>query len=122
MRGVNDGEAVELLRFCLDHGYQLRFIEQMPLDAQHGWERTEMITAGEVMDRLSGAFTLTPDPTGSPDRASPDPWIRCRTRSASPRVPGRAVNPAPNIGAQTAQTLVHIAVNLARSVEIPSIP
>ena len=39
MRGVNDGEAAGLLRYCLDHGYQLRFIEQMPLDAQHGWRR-----------------------------------------------------------------------------------
>ena len=33
MRGVNDGEARDLLRFCLAHGYELRFIEQMPLDA-----------------------------------------------------------------------------------------
>jgi GTP 3',8-cyclase len=40
MRGVNDHEAAPLLRFCLDRGYQLRFIEQMPLDAQHGWRRT----------------------------------------------------------------------------------
>ena len=41
MRGVNDHEAAALLRFCLDRGYQLRFIEQMPLDAQHGWRRAE---------------------------------------------------------------------------------
>src|SRR4029453_9419842 len=39
MRGVNDDEAPALLRFALDHGYELRFIEQMPLDAQHGWDR-----------------------------------------------------------------------------------
>src|SRR3954465_12099269 len=63
LRGMNDDEAVPLLRFAVDEGYQLRFIEQMPLDAQHGWERTEMITADEVMERLSTAFTLTPDPT-----------------------------------------------------------
>ncbi len=41
MRGLNDDEAVPLARFCLEHGYQLRFIEQMPLDAQHGWSRDE---------------------------------------------------------------------------------
>ncbi len=63
LRGVNDDEAVPLLRFAVRHGYQLRFIEQMPLDAQHGWERTEMITAGEIMEQLRTAFTLTPDPT-----------------------------------------------------------
>jgi GTP 3',8-cyclase len=61
MRGVNDGEAAELLRFCLDQGYQLRFIEQMPLDAQHGWRRENMVTAAEIMDALSAEFTLTPD-------------------------------------------------------------
>ena len=61
MRGVNDQEAVPLLRFCLERGYQLRFIEQMPLDAQHGWRRAEMVTADEILERLSAEFTLTPD-------------------------------------------------------------
>jgi GTP 3',8-cyclase len=61
MRGVNDHEAVPLLRFCLDRGYQLRFIEQMPLDAQHGWRRAQMVTADEILAALSAEFTLTPD-------------------------------------------------------------
>jgi GTP 3',8-cyclase len=61
MRGVNDHEAVPLLRFCLDQGYQLRFIEQMPLDAQHGWRRAEMITADEIMTALSQEYVLKPD-------------------------------------------------------------
>jgi cyclic pyranopterin phosphate synthase len=60
MRGLNDDEAVPLLRWCVDHGYQLRFIEQMPLDAQHGWQRTNMVTADEILERLAEAFTLTP--------------------------------------------------------------
>jgi GTP 3',8-cyclase len=62
LRGVNDDEAVPLLRFAVEHGYELRFIEQMPLDAQHGWERTEMVTAGEILQALRRAFDLTPDP------------------------------------------------------------
>ncbi|MGO9501967.1 MAG: GTP 3',8-cyclase MoaA [Streptosporangiaceae bacterium] len=61
MRGVNDGEAPELLRFCLEKGYQLRFIEQMPLDAQHGWRRENMVTADEILAALSAQFTLMPD-------------------------------------------------------------
>jgi GTP 3',8-cyclase len=61
MRGVNDDEAVPLLRFCLQHGYQLRFIEQMPLDAQHGWRRADMITADEIVAAVSAEFTLKPD-------------------------------------------------------------
>lgn len=63
MRGVNDDEAPDLLRFALEHGYELRFIEQMPLDAQHGWDRGTMVTAEEILAALNAAFTLTPDPT-----------------------------------------------------------
>jgi cyclic pyranopterin phosphate synthase len=61
MRGVNDAEAAPLLRFCLERGYQLRFIEQMPLDAQHGWRRAEMVTADEILELLSAEFMLTQD-------------------------------------------------------------
>jgi GTP 3',8-cyclase len=60
LRGVNDHEAAPLLRFCLDHRYQLRFIEQMPLDAQHGWRRADMVTADEILAALSAEFSLTP--------------------------------------------------------------
>jgi cyclic pyranopterin phosphate synthase len=61
MRATNDDEAVPLLRYCLERGYELRFIEQMPLDAQHGWKRSEMVTADETFARLSAEFTLAPD-------------------------------------------------------------
>src|SRR5215207_5345083 len=63
MRGVNDHEAVALLEFALEHGYELRFIEQMPLDAQHGWDRATMVTAEEILAQLTSRFTLTPDPS-----------------------------------------------------------
>ncbi len=62
MRGVNDDEAPALLRFALEHGYQLRFIEQMPLDAQHGWDRAAMVTAEEILTGLRTAYELSPDP------------------------------------------------------------
>jgi cyclic pyranopterin phosphate synthase len=65
MRGVNEDEAVPLLRFCLEHGYQLRFIEQMPLDAQHGWQRANMVTADEIQERLAREFTLEPLPSSA---------------------------------------------------------
>ena len=61
MRGVNEGEARDLLRFCVAHGYELRFIEQMPLDAQHGWRRANMVTAEEILTTLSEEFVLKPD-------------------------------------------------------------
>ncbi|MBX6384468.1 MAG: GTP 3',8-cyclase MoaA [Microbispora sp.] len=61
MRGVNEHEAVPLLRYCIGEGYELRFIEQMPLDAQHGWRREEMITADEILGLLKDSFDLTED-------------------------------------------------------------
>ncbi|HEY5788306.1 MAG TPA: GTP 3',8-cyclase MoaA [Microlunatus sp.] len=66
LRGVNDHEAYPLLEWAMRTGVQLRFIEQMPLDAQHAWSRTEMITADEIRERLSAHVTLVED-TG--DRA-----------------------------------------------------
>nr|WP_155369189.1 GTP 3',8-cyclase MoaA [Catellatospora vulcania] len=62
LRGINDDEAPALLRFALAHGYELRFIEQMPLDAQHGWSRDQMITAAEILASLEAEFELSPDP------------------------------------------------------------
>jgi cyclic pyranopterin phosphate synthase len=61
MRGINDDETVPLLQYCLDRGYELRFIEQMPLDAQHGWRREDMVTADEILAELKAGFTLTVD-------------------------------------------------------------
>ena len=52
LRGVNDDQAPELLRWCLEHDYDLRFIEQMPLDAQHSWSREAMVTAEEILAAL----------------------------------------------------------------------
>lgn len=72
MRGVNDDEAADLVEWAGQAGVQLRFIEQMPLDAQHGWSRSEMVTADEVYAAVSARFDLVEDPA---DR---------RTRGAAP--------------------------------------
>lgn len=74
IRGVNEHEAPGLLRFSLDNGYRLRFIEQMPLDAQHGWDRSSMITAEDILDLLRAEFTLTPstEPRGG---APAERWL-----------------------------------------------
>jgi GTP 3',8-cyclase len=62
MRGINDVESPQLLAWALERGYELRFIEQMPLDADHGWTRRNMITAAEIRALLSRDFVLSPDP------------------------------------------------------------
>ena len=75
MRGLNDDEAVPLLRFCLDRSYQLRFIEQMPLDAQHGWRRENMVTAEEILQSLSAEFSLTPDDASARGSAPAETYL-----------------------------------------------
>jgi cyclic pyranopterin phosphate synthase len=70
MRGVNDHEAAPMLRWALEEGVQLRFIEQMPLDAQHGWRRSEMVTAAETLARLRTEFSLVVDPVHAAARGS----------------------------------------------------
>lgn len=59
--GLSD--AVDLLRYCLRHGYQLRIIERMPLDGGHDWRRTDMLTADMILGALGEHFDLTPDPS-----------------------------------------------------------
>lgn len=75
MRGVNDDEAPDMLSWALDHGYELRFIEQMPLDAQHGWQRGDMITAEEILTGLRTRFTLTPEPDEARGHAPAERWL-----------------------------------------------
>lgn len=55
-------DAVELLRLCLHHGYQLRIIEQMPLDAGHQWTPEATVPAAQVLAALREHFQLYPDP------------------------------------------------------------
>ena len=68
LRGSNDDEAPTLLAWALAEGYQLRFIEQMPLDAQHAWDRAAMVTADEVLASLREVYELAP--VSDPDRGS----------------------------------------------------
>jgi len=61
-RGVNDHEILDLLHFCLERGYELRFIESMPLDAQHGWSKDTMVPAEEILATIRAEHELTPEP------------------------------------------------------------
>ncbi len=92
--GLDD--AVPLLRFCLEHGYQLRIIEQMPLDAGHHWQRDQTIGADAILTHAAQPLRLagpTPSPAdrlprncgGSTAARPPSASSRpCPTRSAAP--------------------------------------
>ncbi len=81
MPGLNDDQAPELLRWALAGGYQLRFIEQMPLDADNRWTREGTITAAEIREKLSAEYVL-----GSVAEARGDSPLSCGrcTRSVLP--------------------------------------
>ncbi len=74
LRGTNDDEAVPLLRWALREGYRLRFIEQMPLDPHGTWQRSDMVTAEEILTALRGEFELRERPGTSRGSAPAQTW------------------------------------------------
>jgi len=60
VRDGNVDEATRLLDWALRHGYRLRFIEHMPLDADHLWTRDEMVTAEEILALIEKEYVLRP--------------------------------------------------------------
>ena len=75
LRGLNDDEAVGLTRWALSHGYQLRFIEQMPLGPRERWERNTMVTAADILASLSAELSITPAPTAIRGNAPAETWL-----------------------------------------------
>ena len=69
MPQVNSDEAPGLLRWALNGGFELRFIEQMPLDAQGQWNRSRMVTASDILAALTTHFDLRP--VGAPRGSAP---------------------------------------------------
>ncbi len=61
--------APDLLRWCLDRGLQLRFIEAMPLDAEGSWDRDDYVTAAEMLEVLGKSFAL--ESVGREDPGAP---------------------------------------------------
>ncbi len=66
LKGINGDESVALVEWALKEGLNLRFIEQMPLDAGGIWSRSDLITADQIFADLSTRYELTPvDDRGS---------------------------------------------------------
>jgi cyclic pyranopterin phosphate synthase len=67
-------DAPALLAWAIEHGCRLRFIEQMPLDADEAWRRDNMVDAAEQLAELRARFVL--DPVGREDPAAPaEEWL-----------------------------------------------
>jgi cyclic pyranopterin phosphate synthase len=70
IRGETENDVVPLAHFAREHGLELRFIEYMPLDAGHLWEREKVLFAADILDLLTCEFgPLTP--VADPDPRAP---------------------------------------------------
>ena len=58
--GTNDDELVEFARWSRETGYEVRFIEYMPLDAEHAWERAKVVPSARILETIAGTFPLSP--------------------------------------------------------------
>ena len=72
MRGVNDDEIVDFAAFARDTGRPVRFIEYMPLDADHAWERPDVVPGEEILSRVAEVWPLEPSSTRDDDPAPAD--------------------------------------------------
>ena len=60
MRGFNQHDALPLARWAREEGFELRFIEWMPLDFQHTWSREKLVPASEILDAIHAELPLEP--------------------------------------------------------------
>jgi cyclic pyranopterin phosphate synthase len=58
MKGFNDDEAVPLARWGREHGYEVRFIEWMPLDFGHTWSREKLVPAKDTLEAIHAHFPI----------------------------------------------------------------
>ena len=66
LRDTNDDEVADFAAYARSTGYEIRFIEYMPLDAQHAWERAKVVPGREVLDRIGERFPLVAEPHDDP--------------------------------------------------------
>jgi cyclic pyranopterin phosphate synthase len=66
MRGFNDDEALPLARWARERGYELRFIEWMPLDFGRTWDRSKLVPAAEILEAIGAELPIELAPGQDP--------------------------------------------------------
>jgi cyclic pyranopterin phosphate synthase len=62
MRGFTEDEAIPFARFAREHPYEVRFIEFMPLDADHSWTPDSVLSGDEIRAAIDAVYPLEPEP------------------------------------------------------------
>ncbi|HEY3215786.1 MAG TPA: GTP 3',8-cyclase MoaA [Candidatus Eisenbacteria bacterium] len=81
MRCFNEDEAVPLARWGREQGYEVRFIEWMPLDFGHSWSREKLVPAAEILRQIDDEFPL--EPARDRDPSAPATLYRYRDGQGS---------------------------------------
>lgn len=58
VRGHNEDEVADFAEFARTHDVKMRFIEFMPLDSGHDWQREQVVSGREIRERISERFPL----------------------------------------------------------------
>jgi len=69
VRGLNDDEIIPMARFFKERGIELRFIEYMDVGTVNDWEWEKVVSAEEILQRLSEEFSFEPLPKKPEDTA-----------------------------------------------------
>jgi cyclic pyranopterin phosphate synthase len=73
IRGLTEAEIVPLVEFARARGMEMRFIEYMPLDAEHRWDHDQVLTGAEIRRRLEAELgPLEPLSGGDPSQPAAD--------------------------------------------------
>jgi cyclic pyranopterin phosphate synthase len=62
LRGFTEDEAIPFAHFAREHPYEVRFIEFMPLDADHNWTPDQVLTGEEIRAAIHAVFPLEAEP------------------------------------------------------------
>jgi GTP 3',8-cyclase len=57
-RGVNDDEILDLVTFCREHGFAMRFIEYMDVGNANNWHSAKMVSKKEILEIINARFPL----------------------------------------------------------------
>ncbi len=71
LRDTNEDEVANFAQLARDTGYEVRFIEYMPLDAQDDWSAQGVVPGAEILERIGEAFELVPDTDDQPEPSTP---------------------------------------------------
>lgn len=86
MRGVNDDEVADFADFALEHDIDMRLIEFMPLDSSRAWDRSQVVSADDMLDAIHARHHLIAIEDDDPSSTSINFRFAANPKSTSARI------------------------------------